>query len=701
MQSRWSDREAAEFVERYAGRFGDALALCTYASRLLGAERSLVLHGGGNSSVKGTRRTALGETAPAIFVKASGFDMASIEPDGFPPADLAYLRRLRALSSLDDEAMVNEIRTHLFDHRSPTPSIETLVHAFLPSAFVFHTHADAILTLTNQVEGAAHVGAALGDAVACLEYIEPGFKLAKAAVAAAEAFPRAAGLVLMRHGLITVGESARSAYEATIDLVTKAEAYAASRAARGKSVVISKPDIDAAWDRLASVGPIVRGQLAHRSGDADQPWDRVVVLPLIDEQVLSLLAGEDARKVALTPALTTDHLIRTKSLPLFVDSPDYADSERFRSQLAAAIADYSGAYQAYTERHRAAMPQGLAPFDPLPRVVLLPGLGALSAGRDVRAATIARDITGQTLRAKSAIARMGQYEGLSEGELFLMEYRGLQHAKLPSLDPLAGRVALITGAAGAIGAGIAHELLRQGAHLAVTDLGGDRLDSLAKELDGSFPGHVLGVPMDVTDPDSVTAGFRAVVQAWGGVDLVVVNAGIAMVAPLSSMDLERFRRLERVNVEGTLIALAEAARHFALQGTGGDIVLVSTKNVFAPGAKFGAYSATKAASHQLGRIASLELADLDVRVNMVSPDAVFSHGDRRSGLWAEVGPDRMKARGLDEAGLEEYYRTRNLLKARVTARHVANAVLYFATRQSPTTGATIPVDGGLPDATPR
>jgi len=220
-------------------------------------------------------------------------------------------------------------------------------------------------------------------------------------------------------------------------------------------------------------------------------------------------------------------------------------------------------------------------------------------------------------------------------------------------------------------------------------------------LRATFGDRVLGVPLDVTDQNSVATAFRAVIEAWGGVDLIVANAGVAMVSSLAEMSLDSFRKLERVNVEGTLLVIAEAARHFRVQGTGGDIVLVSTKNVFAPGAKFGAYSATKAAAHQLARIASLELAEIGVRVNMVSPDAVFSHGGRKSGLWAEVGPDRMRARGLDEKGLEEYYRQRNLLKAKVTAEHVAKAVLFFATRQTPTTGATLPVDGGLPDATPR
>jgi NAD(P)-dependent dehydrogenase (short-subunit alcohol dehydrogenase family) len=244
-------------------------------------------------------------------------------------------------------------------------------------------------------------------------------------------------------------------------------------------------------------------------------------------------------------------------------------------------------------------------------------------------------------------------------------------------------------------------LLEEGCHVAATDLPGERLDSLVSELGPPFTGRVIGVPLDVTDPASVGAGFASIVQEWGGVDLVVINAGAAYVSPLVEMDPEAFRRLQRINVEGAMLMLAESGRHFELQGTGGDIVIISSKNVFSPGASFGAYSATKAAAHQLGRIASIEMAPLGVRVNMVSPDAVFSEGKRKSGLWAEVGPSRMRARGLDEQELEKYYRERNLLKAEITARHVARAVLFFATRQTPTTGVTLPVDGGLPDATPR
>jgi NAD(P)-dependent dehydrogenase (short-subunit alcohol dehydrogenase family) len=277
----------------------------------------------------------------------------------------------------------------------------------------------------------------------------------------------------------------------------------------------------------------------------------------------------------------------------------------------------------------------------------------------------------------------------------------VDHGDNSSHLSLHNKVALVTGAAGAIGYGICRGLLENGCYLAATDLLGKKLDDFVDDLKKIGDVRVLGVPIDVADKESVTRGFESVIQAWGGVDIVIVNAGIPMVSNLKDIDLEAFRKLEKVNVEGALLTLAEAARIFITQGIGGDIIIISTKNVPAPGAGFGAYSATKAACHQLGRIASIELAQYGVRVNMVAPDGVFSEGKYKSGLWEQVGPDRMRARGLDEKGLQEYYRSRNLLKARVTGHHVANAVLFFATRQTPTTGATIPVDGGLPDATPR
>lgn len=359
--------------------------------------------------------------------------------------------------------------------------------------------------------------------------------------------------------------------------------------------------------------------------------------------ILKLLAGDEAIKFAgyaknAEAKSWPAPLARGQTPPLFLDKPDYeAESEKVREQLSGRISEYS------------------QQFNSKPEIVCLRDLGILYVD--------ARD---------------------EDSDL-----------------PLKNKVALVTGAAGAIGYGICRGLLENGCYLAATDLGGKKLDSLGAELEQQAGEHVTATVLDVTDKNSVSEAFANVIQRWGGIDIVVVNAGIATASYLKDMDFDAFRRLEKVNVEGALLTLKEAARHFIEQGTGGDIIVISSKAVPAPGAGFGAYSATKAACHQLGRIASLELAQYGVRVNMVAPDAVFSEGTHKSGLWEEIGPGRMQARGLDEEQLQEYYRNRNLLKVQVTGRHVANAVLFFATRQTPTTGATIPVDGGLPDATPR
>jgi len=331
-------------------------------------------------------------------------------------------------------------------------------------------------------------------------------------------------------------------------------------------------------------------------------------------------------------------LTKGKNPPLFLDVIDEnIDPEEFRKQINADISNYS-------VRHSSK-----------PEIICVQGLGIL-------------------------------YIDNSEGDSDL---------------PLHNKVALVTGAAGAIGYGICCGLLENGCHLVASDLPGEKLVNFTADLKQTAGDHVIGIPIDVTNEESITQGLESISLTWGGIDIVVINAGIPLVKFLKDIDLDDFRRLEKVNVEGTFLTLREIAHHFIKQGTGGDVIIVSTKNVPSPGAGFGAYSATKAACHQLGRIASLELAQYGVRVNMVAPDGVFSEGKYKSGLWAEVGPDRMRARGLDEKGLQEYYQNRNLLKAKITGRHVSNAVLFFATRQTPTTGITIPVDGGLPDATPR
>jgi len=701
MLSTWSNNDLDLCIQEYSPAFGADVAALTYATRLIGGEPDLTLHGGGNTSTKTNILTVLGESLPALFVKASGYGMASIGPEGFVALDANYLKKLTVLKGLSDDDMAAQFRMRCVLPTNALPSIETLMHAFIAAPFIFHTHPAAILALANREGGASVLEHALGREIKVIPYVRVGFDLAIAVADAYNADPGASGITVMHHGLVAWGKTAKEAYDKTIAIVNNAEIYVSKNTSK-RITPKTAVSVKEAVSRYTAMAPILRGALSRETGNSDAPYRRAILRPLINEFVLDLLGSEVGKTVSYSSPLTPDYLIRTKSLPLWIDVTEADDPAALRDNFAKAVADYSKNYSDYMGRHGlTALPEG---FDTMPKVALLPGIGAICVGESASEATMVMDITQQALSVKRLIHETnGTYNGLSEEHLFDMEFRGFQRAKLGAAasTPLTGMVVLITGCAGAIGTGICQALLEAGCHVAATDLPGGNLDALITDLSAHYGDRVMGAAMDVTDPASVLSGFARVAGQWGGVDGVIVNAGIAHVSTLESMDLETFRKLERVNIDGTLLVIREAARLFRLQNTGGDIVLISTKNVFAPGAQFGAYSATKAAAHQLARIASLELAGLGVRVNMVAPDAVFSHGDKKSGLWAEVGPNRMRARGLDEKGLEEYYRSRNLLKAPVTARHVANAALFFLTRQTPTTGATIPVDGGLPDATPR
>jgi NAD(P)-dependent dehydrogenase (short-subunit alcohol dehydrogenase family) len=397
-------------------------------------------------------------------------------------------------------------------------------------------------------------------------------------------------------------------------------------------------------------------------------------------------------------------VIRTKG-PALLLPPDLPldDAGALRERLDAAVGAYRRAYDAYVDRHRGRARTPITKLDAAPRVVLVPGVGIFTAGPTKRDARIAADIAEHTLRAKALANAVGRYTALSDADLFDMEYWSLEQAKLGKAKaaPLAGQVALVTGAAGAIGFAICQKLIEAGAHVVVTDVTAERAAAAAQELDPKGRGVAAGVGIDVTDERAVADGIAEVCRLYGGLDVLVLNAGVAHVSPIEATDPAAFRRVIDINLVGYFLVLREAAALLRRQGTGGNVVVNSSKNVFAPGAEFGAYSASKAGAHQLGKVAALELATAGVRVNMVNADAVFGDARRPSGLWQEVGPARALSRGLDPAALEDYYRQRNLLKVRVTAEHVGNAVVFFASNLTPTTGATLPVDGGVPDAFPR
>jgi rhamnulose-1-phosphate aldolase/alcohol dehydrogenase len=696
MESRWNEAEAARFRERYSAA-GDALAARVYTSRLIGSDPDLVLHGGGNTSVKTRARDLFGREVDVLHVKGSGWDLAEIEPAGLPALLLAPLRELRALDALSDESMVAEQRRALVDPSAPTPSVETLLHAFLPAAFVDHSHADAILALTNQPDGERRVRALFGERVGWIPYTMPGFALAKRAAEIFEKNPNVEGLVLEKHGLVTFGDDAKTSYTRHIELVGRAHAYFDAQM-EGRRPLDARPVVAMReWKEIASV---VRGALALRTGDLDRPFHRFVLEHRSSDEILHFAAAEQGPALAASAPITPDHVIRTKGPYLFLERPPYGNLDALSVRLREEIEAYRLAYAKYFDRNVAAKSVKRTMLDPTPRVLVLPGIGLVAVGETRDAARIAADIAVHTVRTKIWATSIGQYEGLSDADLFDMEYWSLEQAKLgrKTPPPLQGQVALVTGGAGAIGEGVARELLRAGANLVLFDKDEARLEAVRARLADDRCEAVCG---DVTDEGEVRDAFLRAAELFGGVDIVVVNAGVARVGALADLELEDFEAATDVNMKGAFLTLREALFQLRRQATGGSIVLVSTKNVFAPGAEFGAYSASKAGAHQLGRVAALEGAPLGVRVNLVNADAVFGGSENPSGLWQEVGPGRAAARGIANADLEEFYRNRNLLKARVTPEHVGRAVVFFACQDTPTTGAVLPVDGGLPDAFPR
>jgi len=669
------------------------LALRVYTSRLIGQEADLVLHGGGNTSVKASIKTILGEDLEVLFIKGSGWDLGAIEPQGFPALDLDYLRKLRRLDTLSDEEMVNQFRTHMLDAGAPNPSIETLVHAFLPHRFIDHTHADAIVTLTNQANGKELIHAALGPEVAILDWIMPGFPLAKAMAELYERRPTVNCIVLMHHGIFTFADDAQTAYDLMIDYVSRAEAFIHAEQSKRPPAAKRRP---APLDP-AVVLPGLRGGLTAAGG--------AFFLQVRQNELLEqALAREDAEALFTSGVLTPDHVIRTKNRPLFLDLAGLTDEAAIQARIREKLQAYQASYDAYFEKQCRAKQVTRTKLDAMPRVILIPGLGLVTAGATPKAAGISADIAEHTILAKASGTALGPYQELDEAAIFDMEYWSLEQAKLGRGKPLllAGRAALVTGGGGAIALGIARQLLKAGARVFLSDIDEHRLARVVTPLQEAYGRtQVSGLVMDVTNHQAVNAGLTEICLACGGLDILVPNAGIAHVARLADLDPAAFHKVMEVNCMGVFAVIRAASHLFRRQATGGQIIINSSKNVFAPGASFGAYSASKAAAHQLGKIAALELAEIGVRVNMINADAIFGDAQVSSGLWDVVGPDRMKSRNLDPEGLRQYYRDRNLLKTEVLADHVGNAVVFFASGLTPTTGATLPVDGGIAEAFPR
>ena len=673
MKSLWNEADARAAVARYADKGVESpLALRTYSARLLGADPRLVLHGGGNTSVKTSATDVLGETVAVLCVKGSGWDLATIEPAGHPAVRLASLLRLRDLQSLSDEDMVNAQRQNLIDANAPTPSVETLLHAFIPETYIDHTHALPVLALANQPGAAGLIEEVFGDRVAIVPYTRPGFDLAKAAAWAWEGRPGVEGLILLNHGIFSFGPTARESYERMIALVTRAEVYIGGsgrpRPAAGR------PDVPA-----AEILPLVRGVLAEVAASCEsRRWilDSRRTGPartVADDAALGEWAG---RGVA-----TPDHVIRTKPGPLVLPAPS-ADLAEWRSAALAAASAFVRGYEAYFARNAARYPGGKTRLDPLPRVIAIPGLGLIGLGRNAGEAAVAADVAESWAETLLAAESIGRFQPLGEADTFDMEYWSLEQAKLGKTAErrLERRVVVVTGGGGAIGAAIGKAFAAEGAQVALLDRDTDAAGEAARTIGKA----ALALACDVTDRGSVDKALGAVCARFGGLDIVVSNAGTAIPGGMATLSDADLRASFEVNFFGHQAVAQAAVRVLRAQRFGGVLLFNVSKQALNPGPEFGAYGASKAALMALMRQYALEHGAEGIRSNAVNPDRI------RSGLLTEpMIATRAAARGLDPGA----YMAGNLLGEEVTAEDVAQAFVFAALMQR-TTGAVITVDGG-------
>lgn len=689
MDSRYDEREAQNFVDRYGSRYGEDLALRVYTSRLLGADPSLVLHGGGNTSVKSRASELDGASVDVLYVKGSGWDLAKIEPEGFPACRLGPLLRYCALETMTDEQMVRGLRSQMLDPTSPTPSVEALLHAFVTAKFVDHTHADAVLSVVDQPDGEERARQIWGDDLLFVPYVMPGFLLARRIAKLGDELGRAKVMVLDKHGIFTWGSTARESYERMIEAVTKAESYIMS--AHKASATLGAPRLSNNERREAQIrlSPILRGAL-ERAEDGQ----KLILTWRDDLEILALLGRADAAEVTSIGTATPDHVIRTKPIPMWLG---FAGSEErnWRTAVELKLGEYAKWYERYFEENKGRYPS-LTRLDRLPRVILVPELGAITIGKTLADARIAGDIYRHTAVVIQRACEMGEYAPVDLADLFDVEYWSLEQAKLKvakaALGPLERRIALVTGAARGIGRATAELFLELGAHVLVSDLDEAALADTANALEQRFGVRVASWVADVTRREHVRALFHDVAHQFGGVDIVVSNAGNAPSGLLHTEDGDR--ALEQsldVNLRSHQLVARAATELMLAQGTGGALLFNASKSAFNPGPQFGPYAVAKAAVIALMRQYAIDLGAHGIRSNAINADRIHT-----SLFSDDLVAARSKARGV---AAEEYFK-QNLLHRETTARDVAEAFAYLARAQG-TTGCVITVDSGNSAAFPR
>lgn len=689
MESLYDAADAERYRAQYAA-FGADLADRVYTSRLLGRDPALVLHGGGNTSVKSRAREVDGKAVDVLWVKGSGWDLGSIEPPGFSQCRLEPLRAYCHLSALTDEAMVAALRSQMLDPSGPTPSVEALLHAHLPGKFIDHTHADAVLAVVDQPDGARRARELWGDRAAFLPYVPPGFVLAQrvAELGLDETSPPL--LILEKHGIFSWGQTAEESYARMLAAVADAERYLARE--RRPSRFQSTP-VDPAVRRAArlELAPTLRGALA-RQGQLRFTLDWRDSQPVLD-----FVGAPGASDVAARGCITPDHSIRTKPFPAWIDGalagPGASDTLRARTE--AALGRFAQQYAEYFASNSGRFPASLQRLDLLPRVVAVPGVGIAGLGRTPAQAKVAADLYEHAIDVMVRAESVGKYQPVSLSELFDVEYWSLEQAKLGgrNAEPaLASQIAVVTGAASGIGLATSAHFLALGAQVLLVDREREALSQAHAELEKRHGRSVRAQAADLTDPAQARDAMQAAVLAFGGLDLVVSNAGSAPGGALHEAGgTERLRDSIEVNLLSHQHVAQFAAEIFVRQGIGGCLCFNASKSAFNPGPLFGPYAVAKSALVALMKQYAIDLAPFGVRSNAVNADRV------RTGLFSpELVEARARARGISS---DAYFST-NLLNRETLADDVARAFAYLASAHA-TTGAVIPVDGGNAAAFPR
>jgi len=682
--------------EEKASQLASGLDELVYRSNLIGTDRAVCNWGGGNTSMKTTEKDFRGRDVEVMWVKGSGSDLATMKAHNFTGLRVDDIRPLLDKEEMPDEEMVEYLSHCMIDSKHPRASIETLLHAFLPFKHVDHTHPDAIISLCCADNGKQIAEEIYGNRFVWVPYIRPGFTLSKMIAEGVKNNPNAELVLMEKHGLVVWGDTAQESYEKTISIINEAESYINSKINAEQTFGGAKYESlteEDAKEILAAVMPVIRGAVSEEKKML-LTYDR-------GDDVLEFVNSHDAKTLSQVGAACPDHLVHTKMVPLFVEwDPSTKDIAALKEEVKKGIAAFKQAYTAYFDRNKN---EGDQIFETAPRVILIPGIGMVNTGKNVAMSKVSGALYHRAISVMKGATALGNFVSLNENESFNVEYWPLELYKLslaPKEAEFSRKVAFVTGGAGGIGSETCRLLASQGAHVVLADLNLEGAEKVAAEINQTYgEERAIAVKMDVTSEEAVQAAYKRTALAFGGVDIIVNNAGLATSSPFDETSLKEWNLNMNVLGTGYFLVAREAFKQMKEQALGGSMVFIGSKNSVYAGKNAAAYSAVKAMETHLARCIAAEGGEFGIRVNSVLPDAVLQGSAIWGSSWRE---ERAAAYGIEPNQLDEHYRKRTTLLVNIYPKDIAEAISYFASSKAEkTTGCMITVDGGVPAAFTR